>query len=215
MSAPLTTTQRLVAGIAWLMVCASFVGASSGRDSPAAGDDVKLIRTEKLANVPGQTLTVVCVNYPPGGKSRRHHHAGIVYAYVLSGAVRSENSATGPVKVYKAGESFFEPSGSTHLVSENASATKPAQPVGRVHRRRRSATDHIRSWCEPTPCGESYQERFGRGAAMKYDAWVAEAAKQPIVLETVDFGPLGADESEVAVEHCGLCHSDMSLLHGV
>jgi len=60
---------------------------------------------------------------------------------------------------------------------------------------------------------ESYHERFGRGAAMKYDAWVAKAAKQPIVLETVDFGPLGADEVEVAVEHCGLCHSDLSLLH--
>ena len=29
-------------------------------------------------------------------------------------------------KVYKAGESFFEPPGSTHLISENASATKPA-----------------------------------------------------------------------------------------
>jgi quercetin dioxygenase-like cupin family protein len=37
------------------------------------------------------------------------HHAGSVFAYVLSGAIRSENSATGPVKVYKAGESFFEP----------------------------------------------------------------------------------------------------------
>jgi alcohol/geraniol dehydrogenase (NADP+) len=48
---------------------------------------------------------------------------------------------------------------------------------------------------------------------MKYDAWVAKAAKQPIVLETVDFGPLGADDVEVAVEHCGLCHSDLSLLH--
>jgi quercetin dioxygenase-like cupin family protein len=39
---------------------------------------------------------------------------------------KSENSATGPVKVYKAGESFFEPRGSEHLVSENASATEPA-----------------------------------------------------------------------------------------
>jgi quercetin dioxygenase-like cupin family protein len=126
MSVSLTKTQRLAAGIALLVVCASFTGASSGRDSPTAGDDVKLIRTEKLANVPGQTLSVVTVNYPPGGKSRRHHHAGSVYAYVLSGAVRSENSATGPVKVYKAGESFFEPPGSTHLISENASATKPA-----------------------------------------------------------------------------------------
>jgi quercetin dioxygenase-like cupin family protein len=126
MSTRLTITQRLVAGIALLVVCASLIGASSGRDRPTAGDDVKLIRTEKLANIPGQTLTVVTVNYPPGGKSRRHHHAGSVYAYVLSGAVRSENSATGSAKVYTAGESFFEPAGSTHLISENASATKPA-----------------------------------------------------------------------------------------
>jgi quercetin dioxygenase-like cupin family protein len=49
-----------------------------------------------------------------------------VLAYVLSGEIRSENSATGPAKVYKAGESFFEPPGSKHLVSENASATKSA-----------------------------------------------------------------------------------------
>ena len=109
------------------MVCASLIGASSGRDNPAAGDDVKLIRTEKLANVPGQTLTVVTVSYPPGGNSRRHHHAGSVYAYVLSGAVRSENSATGAVKVYKAGESFSEMPGDRHSVSENGSKTKPAK----------------------------------------------------------------------------------------
>jgi quercetin dioxygenase-like cupin family protein len=62
----------------------------------------------------------------PGGKSGKHHHAGSVLAYVLSGEIRSENSATGPAKVYKAGESFFEPPGSEHLVSENASASEPA-----------------------------------------------------------------------------------------
>jgi quercetin dioxygenase-like cupin family protein len=70
---------------------------------------------------------VVTVNYPPGGKSRTHRHAGSVYAYVLSGAVRSENSATGPAKVYKTGENFFEPPGSTHLISENASTTERAR----------------------------------------------------------------------------------------
>ena len=59
-------------------------------------------------------------------KSGAHRHAGSVFAYVLSGAIRSENAATGPVKVYKAGESFFEPPGSTHRISENASATEPA-----------------------------------------------------------------------------------------
>ena len=34
--------------------------------------------------------------------------------------------ATGPTKVYRAGDSFFEPPGSEHLVSENASATESA-----------------------------------------------------------------------------------------
>jgi quercetin dioxygenase-like cupin family protein len=87
---------------------------------------VKVVRAEKLPNVPGKTLTALTVTYGPGGKSPGHRHAGSVFAYVLSGAIRSENSATGPAKVYHAGESFFEPAGSKHLVSENASATEPA-----------------------------------------------------------------------------------------
>lgn len=32
-------------------------------------------------------------------------------------------------------------------------------------------------------------------------------------LETLDLGPLGDEEVEVAVEHCGLCHSDLSILN--
>ena len=46
-----------------------------------------------------------------------------------------------------------------------------------------------------------------------YKAWVARAAKRPMVLETVDLGPLGAEDVEVAVEHCGLCHSDLSVFN--
>ncbi len=91
-----------------------------------ADDNVRTVATEKLPNVPGKSVTALLVKYAPGAKSEKHHHAGSVLAYVLSGAIRSENSATGPAKVYKAGESFFEPPGSKHLVSENASATEPA-----------------------------------------------------------------------------------------
>ena len=54
---------------------------------------------------------------------------------------------------------------------------------------------------------------FRIGDAMNYQAWIAKAAKQPMVLETVDLGPLGAEDVEVAVEHCGLCHSDLSVLN--
>jgi enamine deaminase RidA (YjgF/YER057c/UK114 family) len=40
-----------------------------------------------------------------------------------------------------------------------------------------------------------------------------KAAKQPMELKTVDLGPLGGEEVEVAVEHCGLCHSNLSVFN--
>ena len=46
-------------------------------------------------------------------------------------------------------------------------------------------------------------------------AWVAHAPKQPMTLEVVDGGPLGAEEVEAAVEYCGLCHSDLSMLNNL
>jgi quercetin dioxygenase-like cupin family protein len=91
-----------------------------------AQSQAKVARSEKLPNVPGKSVTAVVVTFPPGAKSPPHHHAGSVLVYVLSGEVRSENSATGPARVYKVGETFFEPAGSAHLVSENVSATEPA-----------------------------------------------------------------------------------------
>jgi uncharacterized zinc-type alcohol dehydrogenase-like protein len=51
-----------------------------------------------------------------------------------------------------------------------------------------------------------------RGSATQRQAWVARGPKQKLVLEPADLGPLGDDEVEVAVEHCGLCHSDLSVL---
>lgn len=47
---------------------------------------------------------------------------------------------------------------------------------------------------------------------MKYDAWVAEKAGSKFVKQQVDYGPLGDEEVEIAVEHCGICHSDLSVL---
>jgi len=44
-------------------------------------------------------------------------------------------------------------------------------------------------------------------------AWAAEAAKQPLKPFDYDPGPLKPDEVEVVVEHCGVCHSDLSLIN--
>ena len=45
------------------------------------------------------------------------------------------------------------------------------------------------------------------------DAWVAPAAKQKMVRQEIDLETLGPEEVEVVVEHCGLCHSDLSVLN--
>jgi quercetin dioxygenase-like cupin family protein len=102
------------------------VAVAAASTAGGDGETVKSVAAHDLPNLPGKRLTAVVVTYAPGARSTRHHHAGSVWAYVLSGAIRSQNSATGPAEVYRAGESFFEPPGSEHAVSENASATEPA-----------------------------------------------------------------------------------------
>lgn len=46
---------------------------------------------------------------------------------------------------------------------------------------------------------------------MNYQAWVAPGAGLPFVKQSPDRQPLGPEEVEVAVEHCGVCHSDLSM----
>jgi len=43
-------------------------------------------------------------------------------------------------------------------------------------------------------------------------AWAAKTAGGKLEPFEYDPGPLGAEEVEIAVEHCGICHSDLSLL---
>src|SRR4051794_39157676 len=102
-------SERLSIVVASVAICLASTLAVHADD-----DKLSPVFAGELPNLPGQTLTVVRVDYPPGGKSSKHHHAGSVLAYVLSGTIRSENSTTGPSKTYKAGESFFEPAGSEH-----------------------------------------------------------------------------------------------------
>ena len=60
------------------------------------------------------------VSFEPGQKDSPHRHAAPVFGYVLEGeyerAIGDE-----PVKTYKAGETFYEPSGSEHRVARNPS----------------------------------------------------------------------------------------------
>ena len=71
-------------------------------------------------------VTAVEVSYPPGGASHAHQHAGFVLGYVLEGEVRFQLRGQRE-RIVRTGEMFFEPPGSVHQVSANASETKPAR----------------------------------------------------------------------------------------
>ncbi|WP_193366972.1 cupin domain-containing protein [Pelagibius marinus] len=131
MTPPVSTSRRRSltwAAAASLVALPAFavLHPAAGEAPKAPGVQVAPLAAQELNNLPGQKLNALVVTYPPGGSSPVHHHAGSVFAFVLSGEIRSQSSATGPEKIYKAGESFFEPAGSSHLVSANASATEAA-----------------------------------------------------------------------------------------
>jgi quercetin dioxygenase-like cupin family protein len=96
----------------------------------AGGETVTRVFAYDLPHLPGQKMTGDLVEYAPGGSSAPHRHTteGSVVAYVLEGAIRSKVD-DGPIEVYEAGESWLEPPGSAHPVSENASATEPARLI--------------------------------------------------------------------------------------
>jgi quercetin dioxygenase-like cupin family protein len=100
----------------------------SDRPGAGQGDSVELITSHALPNVPGKRVTIVRVSYTPGGFSAPHRHSGTVTAYVTKGEIRSQLGG-GPVETFTVGQSFFEPPGSTHLVSANASNVEPAELV--------------------------------------------------------------------------------------
>ena len=84
------------------------------------------VTSQALPNDPGRSLTGVVVAFARGAKAASHRHAGIVFAYVLEGTVRSQLNG-GEVIEYRAGQSWVEPPGATHTLTENPSQTMPAR----------------------------------------------------------------------------------------
>jgi quercetin dioxygenase-like cupin family protein len=111
-----------------LALAAVSVTGASAQDAPDGKSRVTLVYDHVLPNVPGKSIRGVLVEYEPGGLSPAHIHpnSAFIYATVLEGAIKSQVN-DGPVKTYRAGESFSEFPGDRHGVSANASATERAR----------------------------------------------------------------------------------------
>jgi quercetin dioxygenase-like cupin family protein len=105
-----------------LTVCASAFAHEAGDPS----EKVTVLQDQMLKNAPGKKALMIEVDYKPGQASIAHKHDGTAMAYVLSGSITSQVKGEKEV-TYKAGQYWYEPAGSEHLVSKNASKTKPAK----------------------------------------------------------------------------------------
>ena len=112
----------VVAAAALILPVAGSTHDAPLRETVAVGTD------EPIPNLPGKRLVSLIVEYPPGASSAPHRHArsAFIYAYVLSGQIRSQVD-DGPARVYHPGESWIENPGAHHRVSANASETEPAR----------------------------------------------------------------------------------------
>jgi quercetin dioxygenase-like cupin family protein len=92
------------------------------------GEGVRSLISKDLAGVPGREVTMITVEYPPGGSNPVHRHNAQVFVYVLEGSIVMQVKGGEPVTL-TAGQTFYEGPEDVHLVSRNASQTAPAKFV--------------------------------------------------------------------------------------
>ncbi|KAJ5378124.1 RmlC-like cupin domain-containing protein [Penicillium cataractarum] len=88
--------------------------------------EINIAYQYKLGNCPGKSIVGLRVEFPPNGSTPPHRHGGsAVAAYVISGTLLNKMN-NDPMKVIKAGETWYEAPGCHHRISDNASKTEPA-----------------------------------------------------------------------------------------
>jgi quercetin dioxygenase-like cupin family protein len=93
---------------------------------PMAQEAITPLITKDLAGFPGEETLMYTVDFPPGFSSPVHRHNAQVSVYVLEGSVvmqvRGQKELT-----LRPGQIFYEGPNDIHIVSRNASSTKPAK----------------------------------------------------------------------------------------
>ncbi len=98
--------------------------AAEGGNGPAAATAVELMKRDFVGD-PSKEVLMLTVMYPAAGASLPHRHDAQVFVYVLEGALTMQVRGS-PAVTLKRGETFYEGPDDVHVVSANASSSKPA-----------------------------------------------------------------------------------------
>jgi uncharacterized protein YbjT (DUF2867 family)/quercetin dioxygenase-like cupin family protein len=91
-----------------------------------AEETITPLMSNDLAGVSGKEVLMYTVDFPPGFSSPVHRHNAQVSVYVLEGTVVMQ-VRDGKEVTLRPGQSFYENPNDIHVVSRNASSTKPAK----------------------------------------------------------------------------------------
>ncbi|MBB4566016.1 quercetin dioxygenase-like cupin family protein [Rhizobium leucaenae] len=87
---------------------------------------VTSLMQKDLPNYPGKEGVMISVEYGPGGSDPIHKHDANAFVYVLEGSIVMQVKGQKEVTL-SPGETFYEGPSDIHVVSRNASKTKPAK----------------------------------------------------------------------------------------
>ena len=84
------------------------------------------LMSKDLTELPGKEVLLIKAEYPPGGSDPIHRHNAQTFVYVLEGSIVLQVKG-GKEVTLTPGQTFYEAPDDVHLVSRNASSTKPAK----------------------------------------------------------------------------------------
>jgi quercetin dioxygenase-like cupin family protein len=94
--------------------------------TPVAKETITPLITKDLAGLPGEEALTYTVDFPPGFSSPVHRHNAQVFVYVLEGSVVMQVKGQQELTLLPS-QTFYEGPDDIHIVSRNASSTKPAK----------------------------------------------------------------------------------------
>lgn len=94
--------------------------------APTPMEAVEQLIDKDLTGVPDKEVLMLTVEYLPGGASLPHRHDAQVFVYVLEGELRMQVAGS-PEVTLRPGQTFYENPSDIHVVSANASKTRPAK----------------------------------------------------------------------------------------
>jgi quercetin dioxygenase-like cupin family protein len=87
---------------------------------------VRSLVSKDLAGDPRRELSMITVEYAPGGTDPVHTHNAQALVYVLEGSIVMQVKGSVPVTLTQ-GQTFYEGPDDVHVVGRNASHTAPAK----------------------------------------------------------------------------------------